>query len=73
MRPRIIVMRGRFFLTLEPPMATIHYSHFLDAVGGWKGVVVFPFFDPRAPDLVLGLAIGLSLALALHWVSWTIH
>ena len=33
----------------------------------------FPFFDPRSADWALGLAIGLSLALALHWVSWVIH
>ena len=34
---------------------------------------VFSFFDPRVHDLVLGLVIGLSLALAWHWVAWTIH
>jgi len=34
---------------------------------------VFPFFNPRASDLVLGLAIGLSLALAWHWVAWAIR
>jgi hypothetical protein len=34
---------------------------------------VFPVFDPRASNLVLGMVIGLSLALAWHWVSWTIH
>lgn len=34
---------------------------------------MFPFFNPRTPDLVLGLAIGLSLALVIHWVSWTVH
>jgi hypothetical protein len=34
---------------------------------------VFRFLDPRAPDFVLGLAIGLSLALAWHWVAWAIH
>ena len=34
---------------------------------------VFPFFDPRATNVMLGLAIGLSLALAWHWVAWTFH
>ena len=34
---------------------------------------MFPVFDPRMTDLVLGLAIGLSFALAWHWVAWTIH
>lgn len=34
--------------------------------------VVFWFFNPRLPDLVLGLAIGLSLALAWHWVAWAV-
>ena len=38
-----------------------------------KGVSVFPFFNPRAADLVLGLVIGLSLSLAWHWVYWTIY
>jgi hypothetical protein len=35
--------------------------------------VVFPIFDQRFTDLVLGVVIGLSLALAWHWVSWTFH
>jgi len=30
---------------------------------------MFPFFDPRATDLVLGLIIGLSFAMAWHWVA----
>ena len=34
---------------------------------------MFPVFDPRMTDLVLGLVIGLSFALAWHWVTWTIH
>lgn len=34
---------------------------------------VFPSFHPRLPELMLGMAIGLSLALAWHWVAWTIH
>jgi hypothetical protein len=34
---------------------------------------VFPVFDPRLTDVVLGLTIGLSLALAWHWVAWTIR
>jgi hypothetical protein len=31
---------------------------------------VFPFFHPRTPDFILGLALGLSAALAWHWVAW---
>jgi len=34
--------------------------------------VVFGFFNPRLPDLMLGLAIGLSIALAWHWVAWRV-
>ena len=32
-----------------------------------------PVFNPRMPDLILGLMIGLTLALTWHWVAWTIH
>ena len=39
----------------------------------YEGVVVFPFFNPRAANLFLGLVIGLSLALACHWVYWTVY
>ena len=35
--------------------------------------VVFPIFDPRGSNLVLGLAIGFSVALACHWVNWLIR
>ena len=31
------------------------------------------FFHPRAPDFVFGLAIGLTFALACHWVAWAVH
>ncbi|MBI3996279.1 MAG: hypothetical protein HY352_01345 [Candidatus Omnitrophica bacterium] len=34
---------------------------------------VFPFLHPRMPNFVLGLAIGLSLALVWHWVAWALH
>ena len=34
---------------------------------------VFPVFDPRVCDLVLGMMIGLSLAAAWHWVGGTIY
>ena len=34
---------------------------------------MFPMFDPRSTDVILGLVIGLSLALAWHWVAWVIH
>jgi len=33
---------------------------------------MFPIFNPRAADLVLGMAIGLSLALAWHVIAWTV-
>ena len=32
---------------------------------------VFPFLHPRVPNFVLGLTIGLTLALAWHWAAWT--
>ena len=35
--------------------------------------VYLPTFNPRLPDLLLGLMIGLTLALSWHWVAWTIH
>ena len=35
--------------------------------------LVFPFYHPRLPNLVLGMAIGLSLTLAWHWLAWTIR
>jgi hypothetical protein len=39
-----------------------------------KGVLsVFPFLHPRVPNFVLGLAIGLSVALVYHWAAWAIH
>lgn len=31
---------------------------------------MFSFFDPRATNLVLGVAIGLSLSLVVHWMRW---
>lgn len=34
---------------------------------------MFPVFDPRVTDLVLGMAIGLSLATAWHVVVWAIR
>jgi hypothetical protein len=34
---------------------------------------VFSFLNPRAPNFVLGLAIGLSIAVVWHWVSWAVH
>ena len=34
---------------------------------------MFPVFDPRVCDLVLGMMIGLSLAAAWHWVGGTIY
>lgn len=41
--------------------------------GPLRSVPVFPFLHPRVPDLVLGLAIGLSLSLVWHWVVWTLR
>ena len=34
---------------------------------------MFEFFDPRATNIVLGVAIGLSLSLALHWVQLAVR
>jgi len=34
---------------------------------------VFPVFDPRLPNVVLGLAIGLSVALFCHWLAWVVR
>ena len=35
---------------------------------------MFDFYrQSGVANLVLGLVIGLSLALTWHWVSWTIH
>ncbi len=38
-----------------------------------KGVSVFGFFHPRTPDFILGVALGLTFALACHWVAWAFH
>ena len=35
--------------------------------------MMFPFLDPRSGDIALGLAIGLSLALAVHWIGWILR
>ncbi len=35
--------------------------------------VQIPIFNPRLPDLLLGFSIGLTIALAWHWVVWTVH
>jgi len=35
--------------------------------------VYIPTFDPRVPDLILGLMIGLTLALVWHWVGWPVR
>lgn len=39
----------------------------------WEDVVQVPIFNPRVPDLLLGLMIGLVLALGWRWVQWTIY
>ena len=39
----------------------------------WGWYVYFPVFDPRLPDLLLGMIIGLSLALTWHWVAWAVR
>ena len=33
---------------------------------------MFPVLNPRLPDLILGLLIGLSLALVYHGVVWAV-
>ena len=58
-----------FFLLLVEKLVMI--SPYLSSMKG--GSTVFPFLHPRVPDFVLGLTIGLSLALAWHWVAWTIR
>lgn len=32
-----------------------------------------PMLNPRLPDLLLGLVIGLTLALGYHWLAWAFH
>ena len=34
---------------------------------------MFTFFDPRGADLVLGVVIGLSLSLVVHWMHWFVR
>jgi hypothetical protein len=31
---------------------------------------MFGFFHPRTPNFILGVALGLTFALACHWVAW---
>ena len=33
---------------------------------------MFPIFNPRLPDLLLGMVIGLGIALACHWIAWAV-
>jgi len=35
--------------------------------------MMYFYRHPGLPDLVLGLVIGLSLALTWHWMSWSLH
>ena len=35
-----------------------------------KESLVFPFLNPRLPDLLLGMIIGLAIALGFHWLAW---
>ncbi len=35
--------------------------------------IVFPIWDPRFSDLVLGVTIGLSVALVCHCAAWALH
>jgi len=44
----------------------------LSTVNGQE-FLVFPIFDLRSSNLVLGLAIGFTFALACHWVNWLIR
>jgi len=60
-------------LTLDGILAKIRLSAFLLKRCCVSEDAVFPSFHPRLPELMLGMAIGLSLALAWHWVAWTIH
>lgn len=60
--------RGSFSLTLVEQDGTIQSLVELEGEGR-----MFPFLNPRSADMMLGLAIGLTLALAYHWVAWVIH
>ena len=33
---------------------------------------MFPILNPRLPDLLLGMIIGLGIALAFHWIAWAV-
>lgn len=65
----MIWVRGCFFL---PPVDDSSKMQLFVALAV-RSCPVFSFFDPRASNLVLGLAIGLSLSLAWHWVHWAIR
>lgn len=38
-----------------------------------EGLPVFPILNPRLPDLMVGMFIGLVLALAWHWAAYAFH
>jgi hypothetical protein len=38
-----------------------------------ENAVYIPTFNPRLPDLLLGLTIGLTLALTWHWLVGVPH
>jgi hypothetical protein len=64
---------GLIFYLTHPSIC--YYTNCLSVLGSSveRAPSVFPFLNPRVPDFVLGLAIGLSLALAWHWVAWAVH
>ena len=40
--------------------------------GDYNTRTMFPVFDPRAANLVLGMAICLSVALVWHVIVWSV-
>jgi len=64
-------MRGGLFFS----PSSISIGHHLTVVENPAtiGRMYIPYFNPRLPDVVLGLMIGLGIALAWHWVVWVVH
>ena len=57
----------------DQPGAGCFFACTVDGEAAIMTLHMVPFWYPKAPDFIFGLTIGLSIALACHWVAWTIH
>ncbi len=60
----VFVFTDRVLDEMRPP--TLQYRN------NKKESSVFPILNPRLPDLLLGMVIGLGIALVCHWIAWIV-